>query len=327
MVKKKKTNKKIIKKKRTYKKHRGGSKQYSDYNIIFTNEYQNGDIYISSQFIIDIKNKINKDIKYYIKLSGNYSINPANFEYMNIPLLDINTHTQYKKGEFITINHETKEIIINTWCGIFKKFNGLIDDVNLALYYEQFTELYKLLELNIEPIDFYIPSFNQPYFTKYNDNLEIIKNIYRNINKKKVLICNGNAYSHVSIIDPKIIKFFIDNNYFVKVTNENTINDPTILEMYKNNLEEYSNISYHYNDIMKKDNLLYINNIFATQSDIIVGLASGLFITTYSKETLDKKFIMISNDNHILYEKFNSSWIKNDNIDAIIKGIETFIKG
>ena len=317
MVKHRKTKKRIYKKRKSYKKQKGGNK---DYNIIFTNEYQNGDIYISSQFIIDIKKKTNKDIKYYIKLSGNNSINPENFTYMNIPLLDINTNTQYKKGDFITKNDETKEIIINTWCGVFKNFN-ILQDVYLPLYYEQFKELYKLLEINMEPIEFYIPSFNQPSFITYNDNLEVITNIYNKIKKKKVLLCNGNGFSYGSSIDPKIIKFFIDNNYFVKVTNENAITDSVILEEYKKNLDEFSSN----NDIMKKDNLLYVNNIFASQSDIIVGIASGLFITTYSKETLDKQFIMISNDNHIVYEKFNSSWIKNDNVDAIIANIELLI--
>jgi hypothetical protein len=85
-----------------------------------------------------------------------------------------------------------------------------------------------------------------------------------------------------------------------------------------------NDIAYYVN-LITKDSLLYVNNIFASQSDIIVGLASGLFITTYSKETLNKKFIMISPKNHIVYEKFNSYWIKNDNIDNAIKEIETII--
>ena len=326
---KKKISKKTISKKRRskklFKKQKAGNNEYSSYSIVFTNLFQNGDLYISSQFIIDIKNKVNNDIKYYVKLSGSNNINPENFEYINVPLFDITTNTQYKddkKKEFIRINNETKEIIVNTWVGSFKSFiNGNDDDdVNLPLYYNQFKELYTLLNIQIENIDFYIPSFNQPSFTKYNDKLQTIKSIYDIIKKKKVLICNGNGYSANTTLDPKIVKFFIDNNYFVKVTNETAITDPTILEAYKKNIEEYSK-----NDIITKDSLLYINNIIASQSDIIVGLASGLLITTYSKETLNKKFIMISSVNHIVYEKFNSKWIKNDNVDAIIKEIETNI--
>jgi hypothetical protein len=325
MVKRKKTNKKISKKKRTYKKHRGGSKEYSDYSIIFVNEGGNGDIYISSEFVIDIKRKINSNIKYYILLSGTKAINSENFDYLNIPLSDLNENSTYKTNSFLTINDDKKEIIINTWPGIF---NNLIltNNVYIPYYYEQFKDIYNLFKIKLENVDYYIPSFNKVSFIKYNNNLKIIKSLYEKITKKKVLICNGNGVSENSNLDPQIIKLFIDNNYFVKVTNENTINDPTILKMYKDNLEEYSNISYEYNDIMNKDNLLYINNILASQSDIIIGLASGLFITTYSKETVDKKFIMISSENHMVYEKFNHIWIKNDNIDAIIKRIETIIK-
>jgi len=312
--------------KRKYRKQKGGqSPNYSDYTICFTNLYQNGDIYISSQFIIDIKNKLKNDIKYYINFSGNNKINPENFEYLNIPLLDITTNNQYNTDKFIVINNDTKEIIVNTWVGVFNNFVGE-HDVYLPFYYNQFKEIYNLLNIQIENIEFYIPSFNQALFIKYNNNLQIIKNIYDKIPKKKILICNGHNHSYNNGFDPRIIKLCIDNNYFVKVTNESSIGDPNILEIYKKNLEEFSSVSDDYTNIMNKDNLLYINNIFASQSHIIIGLASGLFITTYSKETLDKKFIMISSHTHIVYEKFNSTWITNGNTDALINEIGNIIK-
>jgi hypothetical protein len=49
--------------------------------ISFINTAQNGDIFISSKFVWDIKNKlINNNCKYYIKLSGpNTSIKSDNF--------------------------------------------------------------------------------------------------------------------------------------------------------------------------------------------------------------------------------------------------------
>ena len=303
--------------KKSYKKKGGQSNNYSDYKICFLNTEQNGDIYMSSQFIIDIKNKVKNDISYYVNLLNQNKINPENFEYLNIPLIN---NTSYNTDKFILIKNDTKEIIVNVWVGTFNNFIG-DKDVYLPLYYDQFKELYNLLKIQIEDIEFYIPSFNQPSFTKYNDNSKIIKNIYDKIQKKKVLICNGNAFSRGNSLDPKIVKFFIDNNYFVKVTNETAITDANILEIYKKNIEEYSDN----NDLITKDNLLYINNIIALNSDIIVGLASGLFITTYSKETLNKKFIMISPENHIVYEKFNSYWIKNHNIDNTIKEIETIL--
>ena len=112
------------------------------------------------------------------------------------------------------------------------------------------------------------------------------------------------------------------------MTNESSIGDPNIFEIYKKNLEEFSSVSDDYTNIMNKDNLLYINNIFASQSHIIIGLASGLFITTYSKETLDKKFIMISSHTHIVYEKFNSTWITNGNLGfPYYRGLMVCING
>jgi len=302
-------NRKILKRKQ---KKGGQSNKYDEYKLCFINQFQNGDIYISSEFIIDIKNKVKNDIKYYMELKENRL---ENFEFMNIPLMEF---TYDNKRQFITVDNDKKEIIINTWVAIIKNFIGE-KDIYLPLYYEQFKELYSLLNIKIEDIEYYIPSFNQPSFTKYPENLQIIKNIYDKIPKKKVLLCNGVALSRSNIFDQKIIKFFIDNNYFVKVTNIDSISDPDILNAYNNNISNYD-------DIIKKDNLLYINNIIASQSDIIVGLASGLFFTTFSKETLNKQFILLAPENHILYEKFNSNFINiNNESSTIIKEIENII--
>ena len=286
--------------------------------IIFQNFYQNGDIYISSQFIKDIRNKINNNIKIKYYVNQNV-INFENFEYIGVEFYNIDSIPFY--SNFINIKDDI--IIVNTWIGVFKNFeSSKLPDVNLKLYYEQFKDLYDILKIKIEDnLEYYIPSFencctlsydNLNYliteYSKYNILLEIIKNIYNKINKKKILICNGYARSAKIHFDQNIIEYLIDNNYFVKVTNESCINNNIIYEKYKKNILDYTN-----NDLMIGDKTLLFNNVCASQSDIIIGLSSGLFITTFSSNTINKKFIFITKDKFIIHSKFNVIYLENMN--------------
>ena len=300
---------------------------YDDYTIIFLNKGANGDIYLVSQFVIDIKNKVKNTCKYYF---SNKSVKPENFDFLNIDVSHLNDgdNTIYP-NKLITINDEKKEIIINTHTNAYSSHHRFeLDDVNIVSFRNAFREVYNFLNIQMEDLEYYIPSFNQPSFTIYNDNLNTIKDIYNKIPKRKILICNGAAnWRKIPNIDPLIIKFFLDNNFYVKVTNKESINDPKILGEYNKNIDEYSN-SAEYINLIKNDNLLYINNIIASQSEYVLGLPSGLFITTFSKETLDTKFIILSPFNLLaVHENFNYTWINitEKNTDAILKEIEPII--
>jgi hypothetical protein len=295
--------------------------------IIFQNFFQNGDVYISSQFIKDIRIKLDNNIKikYYMYETN---INFENFENIGVELYNIDSTVRSIRKKQSFINIEDNTIIVNTWVGVFKKFVSC-GDVNLEIYYDQFKDLYDILKIKIEDnIEYYIPSFetcctlscnNLNYtinkYSKYNILLEIIQNIYNKINKKKILICNGYAKSHSKHFDQNIIEYLIDNNYFVKVTNESCINNNIIYEKYKKNILDHTN-----NDLMIKDNTLLFNNVCASQSDIIIGLPSGLFITTFSSNTINKKFIMLTRRQYIIHSKFNV--IYSENINDIIRSIE-----
>ena len=298
------------------RKHKGGQiTDINKYTICFVNAHRNGDVYISIQFIIDIMNKCKTNYKYFVVFN---KINLENFEMLNIPLDNLSDNSQYDLHNFITIKDDTKEIIVNTWVGLFKNFEGKLD-INLPFYYETFKELYSILKIKMEDLDYYIPSFNQASFTKYQDKLKIVEDIYSKIPKRKVLICNGRAISESSDFNQDIISLFLNNNFFVKVTNKDSITDPNIIDLYNKNINEYNN------DIMTNDNLLYINQIIASKSDFVLGATSGLFYTTFSKESLNTKFILIGCLPHILYDKFNMTFI-DEKDPNIINSILELIK-
>jgi hypothetical protein len=259
----------------------------------------------------------NIKIEYYINKDV---INMENIEHMGIEFHNI--QNKYKQSDdFITIGED--HIRINTWCAIFKGFGNSINspEVSIPFYYEQFKELYDLLKIKMEMLDFYIPSFEQRCILindnysldicpKYDQNLQTITKIYNKIQKKKILICNGYRRSGGpgQNFDQTIIEQLIDNHFFVKVTNENSIINQSLYQKYKQNILEQTN-----HEIMLGEKSLWFNNICASQSDIIIGLRSGLFITTFSKNTINKKFIFMSDIDTFIHPYFNVVYSMDNN--------------
>jgi len=302
--------------------------------INFVNECQNGDIFISSKFIIDIKNKMkDAEINYYIRLNGpNRSINRENFEFLNIPILDLDLHKEYYFENFMKINNTT-ELIINTWIGKCKRYMNEYsvgeNATYLPFYYEAFKEIYDILNIKLEPLDFYNPSFNTNNYTRFSNDQEHIKNIYDNIPIKKILICNGTPFSannHTNSINLlNLIPYFINIGYFVKVTHIENIIDNNILNLYYANIHRFiTNELSGYNLIVNNTNL-YQNELFASCSDIVLGLASGLFLITMTDKTTHCKFIILSQDIYRIYDKFNFTTISSQNLTDIFEKVNTAI--
>jgi hypothetical protein len=295
--------------------------------ISFVNECQNGDIFISSKFIIDITNKMKDiEIKYYLRLNGpNRSISKKNFSFLNIPILDLDLNNEYYFQDFMKIT--ANELIINTWVGKCKRhmpeFSAGENATYLPFYYEAFKEIYKLLEIPMEPLDFYNPSFNTNNYNEYMNYLTDIRSVYNTISIKKILICNGTPFSannHTNSINLMLlIPYLINIGFFVKVTHIENIIDPYIHTLYTDNINKFTNNNQISYNLLVNNTNLYQNELIASCSDFILGLASGLFLTTMTDKTTHCKFIILSQDIYRIYNKFNFITITSQNITEILE--------
>jgi hypothetical protein len=308
-----------------------------DMSIYFADCAQHGDIFISSKFVIDIKQKLNKNIcKYLIRLTGpNISIKSSKFDYLDMDILNYDLNKEYHSTipSFVSITDDTKIIIIDTWIGyVFSVLdtNDFIYATYLPFYYEAFTKLYKSLNITIEPIEYYIPSFIIKDSITHNKSILNIHEIYNNISVKKILICNGSSYSSYNpivdeIILRVIIPIFINSGFFVAVTNIDKITDPHILELYKNNIVKYiDKTSTNYN-LFTNNTQLYENEIIASKSDYVFGQSSGLFYMTMTPNTTNTQFILLSHDKYLVYDKFKIERIQSYDVDIIINQLQSIL--
>jgi hypothetical protein len=127
-------------------------------NIIFFNNYHNGDIHLSRKFIIDIMSKFKCDNYYY------HHFNDATLLKDIVNLQHINRNDlRYLNNEQIINN--VNELIINTWVGqVNAKYLHLTDkSCSLYTYYEMFKDIYIKLNIKIENIDYYLPDIDWNY--------------------------------------------------------------------------------------------------------------------------------------------------------------------
>jgi len=113
-----------------------------------------------------------------------------------------------------------------------------------------------------------------------------------------------------------VISLFLDNGFYVKVTNPEMIKDENVLQRYANNNKELISSSK-----------LYENAIVAEFSDIVIGMSSGLFITTITKESLvSSKFIVISDYDHIFHDKVKITTVKfSSHNESVVSQINQYL--
>lgn len=242
---------------------------YQNSKIYFYNNFHNGDVFYSKEFARDIKNKIGSE-HYYIH-GNDFSI-LKDFE---IPQIRLNTPHQN-----LSISKKDNELYINTWIGQ----NGakyLVYNCSLKSNYLLFSDIYKTLGIEIEPIGFYVPKVD---FTKINK--ENIDNFF--ISKTKtVLFCNNlvNSGQAENIDFTPIIENIADKFKDITFIVTNNIN------IFKDNV------------IMVKDLIGYdINNLLeisyiSTKSDIIIGRGSGPFCFSHIQDNMkdvNKTFIVFT---------------------------------
>ena len=254
-------------------------------NVYFFNNYHNGDVFYSKEFIKDIINKIGKN-HYYIH-SNDFSI-----------LKDVNIDQIRKptpKND-ISVIQIGDDLYINTWVGQQQAKHLDENGCNLNANYNVFCDIYDQLNIKINPIEYYIPKVDfKKVETKNID--EFIQS-----NKKYVLVCNNNVWSGQSenfnfypIIDYlsniySNLVFIMTNDIFL--IKDNVVNVDDIIGFNKNLLE----ISY-----------------LSLKADVIIGRASGPFCFTHIKDNMEnenKIFIGFS------YKERESKYVADENCQS-----------
>jgi hypothetical protein len=231
-------------------------------NILFYNKQNNGDCFVSRNFINDVKNKINSKIYYAHKHQKNYLFNDINLEEINLNY-DASKYNLIFDTWYATQNHKYFE---KTGC-------------TLHTLYKIFFDIYNILNIPIGDIKEYIPSID---YKKYGLNEQ-----ERNINS--VLVCTNKPMSSQSNSD--------DMGFFV---NEISKKMPEKLFFITNDvkgLEPRKNVFYT-KDILKNNNLIELS-WFSTQCSSIIGRSSGPYTFSLTKKNLDEglKFFEITYSN------------------------------
>jgi hypothetical protein len=229
--------------------------------------------------------KINANEYYYEHNYDNSILKDiTNLNIQRITNLSVNTKEQ--------VIQNGDNLAINTWIG---QNNFIYLKHNCSLYsnYEMYKDIYLKLNINIENIEYYIPTINFNYIEKNN-----IDNFITD-NKIKIFISNGDVLSGQSLN--------FDFNLIINYLSELYPNVLFILTDSKNKIVKH-NIFYT-DDIIKIQSDLNEISYLSTKCDIIIGRASGPFCFTHIQENLldDKKvFIGISNTEN------ESNWFKSN---------------
>ena len=272
--------------------------------IVFFNHYHNGDLFVSKEFVRNIKKQIGNifDIKYLL-FNHHKTLLDLNISYAGYPI-GLNDRCKFILfGEIL---------YVNTWIGAYQFpyadpphfYKGGINYLDLHEMWkyifkeiEKYTSIKLIIDVNPE---FYIPQIDYSQF-----NVSIIDNFVSD-KKDIVLVCNGQPMSNQSeltnlneIIKRLSIDFkektfvctkkfdFADNIYFT----ENIINLKSDLTKtpYWNQCTPYCDL----NEI----------SYLSTFCDVIIGRNSGPYIYCTTKNNMmdnSKKFIQFNrvlNDN------------------------------
>lgn len=253
--------------------------------LTFYNNFHKGDIHYSRQFIKDIMSKITANEYYY---EHNYDNNILK-DITNLNISKITNLSSNIKDQVILDNNNG---YINTWIG---QNNFIYLKHNCSLYsnYDMYKDIYSKLNINIENIEYYIPSIDFNHIEKSNIDLFI----NNNKEKIKIFISNGDVLSGQSLN--------FDFNLLINYLSDLYTDVIFILTDSKNRIIK-GNVFYT-DDIIQMSSDLNEISYLSKNCDIIIGRASGPFCFTHIQENLldsNKVYIGISNTEN------ESNWFK-----------------
>jgi len=280
-------------------------------SIVFFNTFHNGDIHVSREFIKDIRNKVNNDLEYH---------------HNNGPKLTLDIDVAYKRLDFNLYNYDNTKIIyevndiiyVNTWYN--PNLPNFKYGCTLITLYENFKIVYQYLGIPIEPMNYYIPSFD---FSKFN--VSNIDQFVLNNKQIKIYISNGGVQSGQSV-----------NFDFNPIINDLSSRFPQHLFIISNGYGIIRDNVIYSSDIIKSDNNdLCENSYLMSFCDIIIGRCSGTFSFGLTKDNLisDSKQIWVGicniNPNFGIEEFLNPNkkiyWINKYNINELTNDINNII--
>lgn len=269
---------------------------FQDYKIYFYNNYHNGDVFYSKEFVRDIKNKIGNS-HYYIH----------NNDFFILKDFDIKQIRAVTPDNSLSLSKKDNELYINTWVGQ-SGAKYLKYDCSLKSNYLIYCDIYKTLGIEIEPIGFYIPTVNFDKVDKIN------------IDKNCILVCNNNVHSGQSenfnfdpIID-RLSDIYKDLTFIM--TNDTQLSKENVITI--NNMNNLLEISY-----------------LSTQTDIIIGRGSGPYCFSHIQDNMknpNKTFIVFThkeNEGKWVPDEESQAkqyWSNDFNTNNIITYIENIIK-
>lgn len=257
-------------------------------DIIFYNNFANGDIHVSRSFIQDIMNKL-PDNNYY------YYQHPQKIKCFLLG--DIENLKPYE-GKLPcnpdkTIERMQDSLLINTWYGAgkYKFFNKAatvhgLGGVSMYTLFEVFKEVYRTLEIPMAGITEYYPKINFENLDTSNVDDFVSQNL-----QKKVLVSSGNVTSGQA-----------PNFDFAPILKNLCANNPNILFISTNELElPYENF-VRAEKITKKSCDLNELSYLSTFCDVVVGRSSGPYTFSLIKENVfnpKKTMICFTHDQHL----------------------------
>ena len=273
-------------------------------NIYFYNNYHNGDVFLSREFVRDIKRKIGEE-HYYIH-NNDFSI----LKDFDIKQIKIDT-----PGDNSSVTYKENDIFINTWIGQ-NNAKYLKYGCSMKSFYLLYSEIFEKLNINIEKINFYTPTVDFNLIDKFSIDKFVMP-------QKSLLVCNNVVLSGQSPnFDFDLIIDYLSNifnDFLFIMTNDtklsklNVISADSIIGNKINNLLEISYLS--------------------TKCDIIMGRPSGPYIFTLIKDNIinsNKIFIGFSyceGDTIVIQEtKSKSYWFNNFNEEFIKTTIKSLIQ-
>jgi hypothetical protein len=203
--------------------------------------------------------------------------------------------------KFPLIHADGDTLYINTWYNADRNtshFKG----ISLATLYENFTKVYKFLNIKLEPIEFYIPTID---FTKYEIS-HIDEFMMGKQDKVKVFISNGKVQSNQSV------NYNMDE--LIRALASNHID---VLFFISNGCSIVKDNVFQTNRIIRlKDNDLCENAYISTFCDIIFGRNSGSHTYSFLKDNVitDNIQTHINNAELSLLNYFPNLWNSNKKV-------------
>lgn len=274
--------------------------------VVFFNFWHNGDIHVSRSFIKYIKN-LGYNCEYWHNNDPGL-LKDLDIKSSKIPNVGINKSTP---------THIRNNVLyINTWYlanpVIFDKYN-----VNFDCLYEYFKGIilkYFNIDISNENIWDFFPEID--YSNCDIVNAKFFLNNHKD--KKKILISNGDFYSGQTF-----------NFNFGPIINSLTKKYSDfifLISNYKEDIVKRDNVFFTENIIKTKGCDLNENSYLSSECDIIVGRSSGAYtfaMTNYNYQR-DCKFIVFIRNEHMAYD-----WIKDLKMDykaKVIGSNTTYIK-